>query len=99
MSNSGLTYRRRSLTALLTALAMIFTFSLGVLAQNFSDVDENANYNEAVNWLTEIDVFTGYPDGTFRPEDDLSREEFAAVVVRALNKESASDALDNQATD
>ncbi len=36
-------------------------------------------------------VFTGYPDGTFLPGKDISREEMAAVLIRAFDKKPLSD--------
>ncbi|MDA8234838.1 MAG: S-layer homology domain-containing protein [Clostridia bacterium] len=32
----------------------------------------------------EAGIFTGYGDGTFRPNDYMTREEVAATVMRAL---------------
>jgi len=33
--------------------------------------------------MVEQGILTGYPDGTFLPDDSISREEFAAVLARA----------------
>ena len=35
-------------------------------------------------------IISGYPDGTFKPEDQVTRNEIAAMMVRLLNPEPAS---------
>lgn len=37
--------------------------------------------------LAEQGIVTGYPDGTYRPEQAVDRDEFAAVLRQAFNKE------------
>lgn len=41
------------------------------------------SYEEAVERLVELEVITGYPDGTFGPNNNITRSEYAAVAVRA----------------
>lgn len=48
----------------------------------FSDVAAGAWYTEAVGWCTEQGLFTGYGDGSFGPNDPLSRQQLAAVLYR-----------------
>lgn len=36
-----------------------------------------------INQMVEQGILTGYPDGTFLPDNSISREEFAAVLTRA----------------
>lgn len=38
--------------------------------------------------LSQAEVLTGYPDGTFRPEQAIDRDEYAAVIRQAFNAES-----------
>ncbi len=42
---------------------------------------------EAVNVLTELGVVQGYPDGTFKPAQVVTRAEMAVIVVSALGLE------------
>ena len=51
----------------------------------FSDVRSGAWYTQAVNYLASIEIITGYPDGTFRPDRPISRAEFAAIASRFDN--------------
>lgn len=48
----------------------------------FSDVPLDSNYAEVVYTLVEKGVLNGYPDGTFKGENTLSRAEFAAIMCR-----------------
>lgn len=49
----------------------------------FSDVNENAWYAGVVATAAEYGLVNGYTDGTFRPQQTITREEIAAMVVRA----------------
>ena len=48
----------------------------------FSDVPSDAWYAEAVSVLSGIGVIHGYQDGTFRPDNLITRAEFAAIATR-----------------
>ena len=48
----------------------------------YSDVEFGSWYAEAVNYLSNIAIVSGYPDGTFRPNAPISRAELAAVMSR-----------------
>ena len=48
----------------------------------FKDVDKNAWYADYVGYLVKYDVINGYNDGTFRPEDNVTRAEFVTMAVR-----------------
>lgn len=51
-------------------------------AANFSDVQADAWYAEAVGWAASNKVVTGYADGTFRPNAAVIREQTAAILYR-----------------
>lgn len=58
-----------------------FSFIQGV---EFSDVDSKAWYAESVNKAAEFSLIVGYPDGSFRPNDNLTKREVAMVLKRIL---------------
>ncbi|MBQ9985370.1 MAG: S-layer homology domain-containing protein [Oscillospiraceae bacterium] len=65
------------------ALVMVFALSLSLFAGavGFTDANDiNENYQDDVNMLVELGVLGGYPDGTFRPEDKITRAEFAKMA-------------------
>lgn len=49
----------------------------------FSDVDKNNTYYEAIKSLVDDGVLSGYEDGTFKPNNSISRAEAAVVMVKA----------------
>ena len=66
-------------------LALVMTLSLAVVGSNaaFKDAEKvNASYAEAVDVLSGMKVFQGYPDGSFQPEGSITRAEVAAIVYR-----------------
>jgi len=77
--------------ALVLALVMVLSsFSFVSAAPDFSDMVGHEN-EEAVSRLELLNVLKGYPDGTFKPDNTITRAEFAAVAVRVTG-------LDNVAT-
>ncbi len=40
--------------------------------------------------MVEFGILKGYPDGTFRPDNTISRSEFAKIMVLALNLKTVS---------
>lgn len=49
---------------------------------NFTDVSEDAWYNETVSTLANAGVLAGYEDGSFRPDAPITRAEYAAIATR-----------------
>ena len=52
----------------------------GAPAAGFSDVSGSAWYTDAVNWAKANGVVGGYPDNTFRPNDNITREQLAVML-------------------
>ena len=48
----------------------------------YSDVSAGDWYNNAVSTLSNMGVIGGYPNGTFGPNDTISRAEFVAIATR-----------------
>ena len=48
----------------------------------FSDVTESDWYAKAVSWAESKGIVNGYGDGTFRPNDPVTREQLAAILYR-----------------
>jgi len=46
----------------------------------FSDVTDTAWYSQSVKYLTSINIVKGYPDGTFKPDNPITRAEFATMI-------------------
>lgn len=82
----------KKVLALVLACAMLFTMS----AFAFSDVAEDASYLEAVTMLSKLGIITGYEDGTFLPDNTITRAEAAKVLVCTLNAEDQAKGMADQ---
>jgi uncharacterized surface protein with fasciclin (FAS1) repeats len=54
-------------------------------AINFSDVDSDYWAQPFIQALAARNIISGFPDGTFKPEDTVDRAEFAAMIANAFN--------------
>ena len=52
----------------------------------FSDVSDESWYAGAVRWAAETKLVNGYPDGTFRPDAPLNREQMVTLLWRYSGK-------------
>ncbi len=51
----------------------------------FSDVPTGEWYSPYVAWASKKGIVTGYDDGTFRPNDPITREQMALIIVRYID--------------
>lgn len=51
----------------------------------FNDVAASSSYAEAVNYLKEKNIITGYGDGTFRPLENISRQHVLTILDKAID--------------
>jgi hypothetical protein len=56
-------------------------------ANSFSDIDGQSWSNRAVSTLFNANIIKGYPDGTFRPQAQITRAEFATIAAKFDNLE------------
>jgi hypothetical protein len=73
---------RKVLSFVLVLSLVLGSFSMAFAAP-LSDV-AGEDFEDAVNVLTELGVVSGYPDGTYKPDNIVTRAEMAVIVVRAL---------------
>lgn len=50
--------------------------------KNFQDIDSKAYYIDAINWAIENNIIRGYSDTVLAPDDNITREQFAAILQR-----------------
>lgn len=53
--------------------------------QNFRDISQN-EIAEAVKKVTSVGLMNGYPDGTFKPNDPVTRAQLIVVINKLLGK-------------
>ena len=59
---------------------------LEVFKTDFKDVEVDRWSKAAIDRCVTEGLFVGYEDGTFRPTNTVTREEFAQILVRILDK-------------
>ena len=52
----------------------------------FKDVKENQYYYNSIQKLADTQIFSGYPDGTFKPDNFITREESFVVISKFIDK-------------
>ena len=81
--------KKNKSTAAMLALSMATAFvpvMQGASAAVFTDVSTGSKYYEAVNRLSELGIINGYEDGSFRPDNNVTRAEFSKIIVGMMNK-------------
>ena len=63
-------------------------------AAGFPDVAASAWYADAVNWAAANGYVTGYDNGSYGPEDNLTREQMAAILYRYAGSPAPAGSLD-----
>jgi hypothetical protein len=73
---------RKVLSFVLVLSLVLGSFGMAFAAP-LSDI-AGEDFEDAVNVLTELGVVKGYPDGTYKPDNIVTRAEMAVIVVSAL---------------
>lgn len=73
----------KKVLSLVLAIAMVLSSMSFAFAGTFEDVTDEAT-SQAVDALNALGVVKGNPDGTYKPENPVTRAEMAAMLVRAL---------------
>jgi len=73
------------------ALILANAFKLEAKAEHpFNDVSKTSDEGKAIAALYEAGITTGYDNGTFKPNESLSRAHYAVFLYRALNYEKTT---------
>ena len=73
-------YNLKKVIASICVIAMMLTTV--AFGATYSDVAEDSAYYEAVETLNKLEIVTGYEDGTYKPEEGVTRAEMAALIAR-----------------
>ncbi|MEA5512762.1 S-layer homology domain-containing protein [Nodularia sp. UHCC 0506] len=87
-----------------TAALMTVSFTIGAIAPfinasqslaqtTFSDVSSNYWAAQFIQQLSQRGVIAGFPDGRFRPEEPVTRAQFAAMINNAFSKAPERQAI------
>lgn len=72
----------RKVLVLCVALSLVFSFTGLALAQP-PDIEGHWAQTQITDWLSK-GLCTGYPDGTFRPDNGITRAEFITLINKAF---------------
>ena len=77
----------KKIRAVMASLLSVALLSSTVSAATFPDVDANADYAAAIEYVSEIGLMVGYGDGTFQPDKTVSRAEMATVLCKMMEED------------
>lgn len=83
---------RNGLFTFLTAFVFVFSLAGQGSAASLSDIPGDAA--SEINYLIDRNIITGYPDGTFRPNQNITRDEAAIMIGKALDLNGQQRATD-----
>ncbi|MGM0841760.1 MAG: S-layer homology domain-containing protein [Bacillota bacterium] len=64
---------------------LLFVSSAGMgQAEGLSDIDEDQRFYKEINFLLKAGVINGFPDGEFKPDNLVKRQDAALMIGRAL---------------
>ena len=76
-----------ALSALLVLLVLLVLLGsgqpAGAVVGSFTDVPESHPFHDDITWLAGEGIATGFPDNTFRPTNNVTRQALAAYFYRA----------------
>jgi hypothetical protein len=83
----------KKVLSIVLTIAMVMSFMPSVVfaanTATYSDIS-GKKCEAAVEELTELGVVDGYPDGTFKPEGEVTRAEMSKLIVAALGMNPTS---------
>jgi hypothetical protein len=75
--------RSRITTALAAAIVATLVVAAPAVANHvFSDVPDDHTHAEGIHWASEQGLVEGFPDGTFRPVQPVSRGQLSTILER-----------------
>ncbi|WP_274308812.1 S-layer homology domain-containing protein [Solibacillus daqui] len=76
---------KATVATVLAVSGVIVAIPQGASASNFSDVSQYSDYYEPIVDLVSRNIISGYPDGTFKPNKSITREEAAKMLARTID--------------
>ncbi len=75
-------FAKRLLSAVLVCSVLLTCFVVMPVSAAFTDVEDTDRNAQAITVLNKLGVINGYDDGTFRPNNNVTRAEFTAMLLR-----------------
>ncbi len=71
----------KRITLILSGLIMLISSAFG---NNFNDIDATEWYYDWIESIEQLEITNGYPDGTYRPDNQLRRIELLSMTIKSL---------------
>lgn len=84
---------KKRIALLMAILALSFAATILLSAASFVDVPADAYYAEAAQRMADKGILTGYGDGYYYGDHNVTRAQMAVVACRVLGKEDEAKAL------
>ncbi len=85
----------KKLLSLLLVLAMTISLAVPMVsAEEFTDVDTKHQYYNAIQSLVARGIVNGMGDGTFAPDADVTRAQYAKMVVLSIGITNAGESVE-----
>lgn len=85
---------KKSLLAFVLAFSLVLSVAVPAFAATPADV-VGKKEQSAVEELTALGIINGYADGTFKPENEITRAELAKIIVIGSGNEGAAKLMQN----
>ena len=86
---------RRLIATVNIVLIGALSLASSVSARQFYDVSASHKNHQAISELTNLDVVSGYADGSFRPNDTINRAEAIKLLVETIKPDSVVQSTQN----
>lgn len=81
----------KKLVSFFLALTLCASLAVPALAAEFTDVPADHPFYDAIQAATEMGIVSGYPDGTFKPTNAVTKNHFCAMLARAFYADTVAE--------
>lgn len=78
---------KKQILGMCLGLALIFGAIQTAMAKDYPDVPKTHWAYNQIKELSDANILVGYPDGNFKPDDRITRAEFATMVIKTVDQE------------
>ncbi len=82
--------KNKSIPAIFISILVLFLSAVSPVYATIPPDVVGTGYQESVNGLVELGIVAGTPDGTYKPENKITRAEAAKIAAKMLGLESAA---------
>lgn len=82
--------KRKIIILIFTIMFVFSTNSFAGKDQLFKDTEATEWFMKDVTYLVSLNGISGYPDGTFKPEKEISKSEFIKILISSIGYKNLS---------